>query len=130
MCLPNETSRAGATAIPAWLSAVLFSAAVASLSVAGIAVYRWRMRQEMQGEIRAIMREYMPLPETEEAAAAEAGRGGGGGSLFSGRGARAKAPAGPRGYTPPETGAAAELSAMTGRRSSGGGGGGAGHPLG
>lgn len=33
--------------------------------MAGLVVYRWRMRAEMQSEIRAIMREYLPL-DTEE----------------------------------------------------------------
>ena len=48
--------------------------------------YRWRLQREMRGEIRAIMREYMPLPAGASEAAAEAhepllpASGGGGGS--------------------------------------------------
>jgi len=79
MCIPDAIAAGGGaggghTLIPAWLSVILFTASVASVSVAGIAVYKWRMQRHMEGEIRAIMREYMPLPAGEDAA--EAGRGG------------------------------------------------------
>lgn len=87
MCIPDAMAtgggagKGGHTRIPGWLSAILFFASVASVSVAGVAVYRWRMQRDMEGEIRAIMREYMPLPAGEDAA--EAGRGGGGPSFFN-----------------------------------------------
>lgn len=97
MCVPNDLSAggggSGVTNVPGWMMAVLFCASVASLSVAGIAFYRWKMHQSMQGEIRAIMREYMPLPGGDDAA--EAGRFGRGGSIgsLSGPGQLGKAPA-------------------------------------
>jgi hypothetical protein len=83
MCIPDAIAAGGGartgtggghTLIPGWLSAILFFASVTSVSVAGIAVYKWRMQRDMEGEIRAIMGEYMPLPAGEDAA--EAGRGG------------------------------------------------------
>jgi hypothetical protein len=85
MCIPDAVKAGGDTGggntrIPGWLSAMLFFASVASMSVAGIAVYRWRMQRDMEGEIRAIMKEYMPLPAGDDAV--EAGRGGGRGSSF------------------------------------------------
>ena len=95
MCIPDGITAGtgggtagGHTRIPGWLSAVLFFASVASMSVAGIAVYRWRMRRDMEGEIRDIMREYMPLPAGDDAA--EAGRGS---SFFGGVNGRKKAAA-------------------------------------
>ncbi|KDD73038.1 hypothetical protein H632_c2605p1 [Helicosporidium sp. ATCC 50920] len=41
-------------------------------SAAGFALYRWKMRDQMHSEIRAIMRDYMPLGE--EAAPGKAPR--------------------------------------------------------
>lgn len=62
MCIPNALGRVAAqTHLPAWLVAIVFIAAVSSLTVAGVVAYRYRMRQDMHGEIRAIMREYLPL---------------------------------------------------------------------
>lgn len=61
----------GGSSLPTWLAVLLASAAVASISLAGVLVYRWRMRQEMASEIRAIMREYMPLDTSD----AELGQG-------------------------------------------------------
>ncbi|KAK2079717.1 hypothetical protein QBZ16_002112 [Prototheca wickerhamii] len=34
-----------------------------SLSIAGVAIYRWKSQSAMQDEIRAIMRDYMPLDD-------------------------------------------------------------------
>lgn len=51
LCLPT----AAASAMPAWLAVLLVLAAVVSTSVAGIAIYRWRSRNAMEDEIRAIM---------------------------------------------------------------------------
>ena len=81
MCVPDDLAAGGGsgklTHLPGWLIALLFCASTASLAVAGIAVYRWRMHRDlMQGEIRAIMREYMPLPAGEDFAEAGIGRGG------------------------------------------------------
>jgi hypothetical protein len=63
---------AAQTHLPAWMMALLFAAAVASLSLAGVAAYRWRMRRDMHSEIRAIMRDYMPL---DSQPGEESGRG-------------------------------------------------------
>jgi hypothetical protein len=74
MCIPNALGRMAAqTHLPAWIVALIFAAVATSLSVAGVVAYRWRMQREMHGEIRAIMREYLPLAGDE--GAAEMGRG-------------------------------------------------------
>jgi hypothetical protein len=65
MCLPNIFK--GATRLPTWILVLTVLAAAATLSAAGLALYRWRLRREMAGEIRAIMREYMPLDGQEDA---------------------------------------------------------------
>ena len=81
--MPNVIGKLAAqTHLPAWLMVILFGAAAASVAVAGIAVYRWRLRQEMHGEIRAIMREYMPLDSGD---ASELGSGLLGGGGFGGQ---------------------------------------------
>ena len=98
MCLPNALGKAASrTSLPAWLVALLFCAAVASMSVAGVAAYRWRARRDMRGEIQAIMREYMPLEHgEEELGRGLLGRGGGGGGKIPARHASRPAPAAPR----------------------------------
>ena len=96
ICLPNaledgKNSISNLPRLPVWLVVLLFCACVASVSVAGGVYYRQRMKREMQGEIRSIMREYMPLPDGEgDAAAATASEEGQGGwssghRLFGGR---------------------------------------------
>ncbi|EFN56501.1 hypothetical protein CHLNCDRAFT_144100 [Chlorella variabilis] len=103
MCLPNSLSP---SRLPAWLLAILVVASVVAVSVAGLFAYRWRLRREMQAEIRSIMREYLPLGEGAAAAAEAAemrqsllpqggrgpfkgGGGGGGGSGARGSGVEA-----------------------------------------
>ncbi|KAL4853658.1 Vacuolar-sorting receptor 1 [Chlorella vulgaris] len=62
MCLPNSLSP---SRLPAWLIAMLIVASVVAVSVAGLFVYRWKLRREMQLEIRSIMREYLPVSGTD-----------------------------------------------------------------
>lgn len=74
MCVPNALGRMAAqTHLPAWVVALIFAAVATTLSVTGVVAYRWRMQREMHGEIRAIMREYLPLAGDESSA--EMGRG-------------------------------------------------------
>lgn len=90
MCIPNNLS---GSRLPAWLWALLVVASVVLVSLAGMFVYRWRLRREMQAEVHAIMREYLPLGSTDADTAAlsesllnrSPGRGGGSGGSFSGR---------------------------------------------
>lgn len=73
LCIPNTLGKLVAqTHLPAWVMAVMFAVIAALVAGTGVAVYRWRIRQEMRGEIRAIMREYMPL---DSADASELGSG-------------------------------------------------------
>jgi hypothetical protein len=85
------------------------------------------MQRDMEGEIRAIMREYMPLPAGEDAAEAGRGssffsRGGGGGGENGRKMAFAGAPAGvEEGYQAPQV--ARTRSNSNGRRGGAGAGG-------
>ncbi|GAB4818268.1 hypothetical protein N2152v2_005314 [Parachlorella kessleri] len=64
---------------------------LAIMTATGIGVYKWRLRNEMQTEIRSIMREYMPLENQEQGDSRQRllphpSVGGGGGKLGAGEG--------------------------------------------
>lgn len=57
-------AKAGGT--PAWAVFLIIVGVVGTVAGAGYAVYRYRIRQAMHQEIRAIMAQYMPLGEDSE----------------------------------------------------------------
>lgn len=61
MCVPYDFTNPGT--LPAWLLVLLFGAFAVVLSLGGVGLYKWRLRREMQDEIRSIMRQYMPLDD-------------------------------------------------------------------
>lgn len=46
--------------------AVIVLVAAAAVGGIGFAAYRWRLRQEMRDEVKSILKQYMPLAESED----------------------------------------------------------------
>lgn len=74
---PGVCIREGGGVRGSGLAALLvgFSLAIAATSFGGIVIYRWKTKGQMENEIRAIMRDYMPLADERGAGAAGAGAG-------------------------------------------------------
>jgi hypothetical protein len=80
VCSAAGGGAGGAGARPAWTVAFAVLAALAAVAGGGYAAYVFRGKRIMEAEIRAIMAQYIALPE-EEGAGAGVGSGGGGGGV-------------------------------------------------